>query len=544
MRKPVARSVAEVAKTFGCDRVNPKVLATSATPITRLNEALKLTPPLPRPMHPAIADIRLTAANDHDPRPGGRYVLYWMIAQRRMDHNFALQHAVNLAVQFRVPLLIFEPLRTRYRWASDRIHRFVIEGMRDNQVSAKAAGIAYYPYVEPRPGVGTPLLHRLAADACVVVTDEYPCFFLPKMIEAVRDRIPARLELVDSNGVMPLRRPGRSFTVAHSYRRWMQKNILPELESLPEPHPIADLNKPVAGQTAGDLIDPAILKRWPAADLDALIDGDALAAIPIDHSVPPAPGLPGGSAEAARRLDAFLSNKLARYHTDRNHPDQAATTGLSAHLHFGHVSPHEMVARVLESENWRPEKVSKVNGKQSGFFGVSEPADAILEQLLTWRELGFNIAFHHPDTYDTLDSLPDWAKKSHAATGRDPREHTYMMEQFEAAATHDPLWNAAQRELVQTGIMQNYVRMLWGKMILAWSPSAAEALDVMVHLNNKYALDGRDPNSYCGILWVLGRTDRAWGPKRPVFGSVRYMTSASTKRKLQMTKYLQRFGAG
>ncbi|SRR6056297_1496865 len=486
-----------------------------------------------------IPKLRHHDANEHSVRPDGDYVLYWMIAFRRTRFNFALQHAVDRANRCGKPLLIFEPLRTRYRWASDRIHRFIIEGMADNAAACAAAGVAYFPYVEPRPGVGTPLLHRLAEKACTVVTDEYPCFFLPHLIEAVKDKIPARLEVIDSNGLIPLRLPDRTFTVAHSYRRWMQKNILDSLVAMPQAEPLGKLK--IKSKSPEELIDPKVLRKWKAADLTDLIDGDGLSKIPIDHDVVPSPVIRGGAVDAESRLETFVSETLSVYNEDRNHPDEKATTGLSPHLHFGHISAHEIVQRILDHENWTPDQASPVNGKNHGFWNTSEPAEAFLDQILTWREIGFNQTFRNPKTYDTLQSLPDWAQKTIRETADDDRPHLYTLDQFENAQTHDELWNAAQREIVRTGVMHNYMRMLWGKKILHWTASVAEALEIMIHLNNKYGLDGRDPNSYCGILWVLGRTDRAWGPKRPVFGSIRYMTSDSARRKLRLGQYLQRF---
>ncbi|WP_414707242.1 deoxyribodipyrimidine photolyase [Rhodopirellula sp. UBA1907] len=490
-------------------------------------------------------------ANDHPPRHEGDYVVYWMIAQRRLHWNFALQHAIDRALEYEKPLLIFEPLRVRYQWASDRIHRFIIEGMRDNAAAADSLPVVYYPYVEPKPGAGSPLLHRLAKNACTVVTDEYPCFFLPHMIDAVKDKLPARLELIDSNGVLPLRAAEKTYTVAHSYRRFMQKNILPALEHLPLANPLAPDDRPALPCPDGEsmaerrkkLLPSKVLSKWPAANLDKLLSEDGLSKIPIDHSVRPSKATPGGTVEGSRRWKEFLDSKLSQYNDDRNHPDEHATTGLSPHLHFGHISVHEMVSSLLEHEGWSADQTSKPNGKNHGFWNVGENAEALLDQLLTWREIGFNWSFQNPDTYDSLESLPDWAKKTLFETRDDERPHLYTLEEFENAETHDEIWNAAQRELVETGEMHNYMRMLWGKKILHWTRTPEEALEFMIHLNNKYGLDGRDPNSYCGILWVLGRTDRAWGPKRPVFGSVRYMTSDSTRKKLKLSKYLQRFAS-
>ncbi|MEM6473271.1 MAG: deoxyribodipyrimidine photolyase, partial [Planctomycetota bacterium] len=236
-----------------------------------------------------------------------------------------------------------------------------------------------------------------------------------------------------------------------------------------------------------------------------------------------------------------LRDDLSRYDEDRNHPDETATTGLSPYLHFGHIGSHEVVQRVLDHEDWTPDRASEPNGKNNGFWNTSESAEGFLDQILTWREMGFNLAFREPERYDKLDSLPDWAKKTIRETSDDEREYTYSLEQFENAETHDPLWNAAQNQLTKQGIMHNYMRMLWGKKIYEWTENADQALEIMVHLNNKYGLDGRDPNSYSGIFWVLGRYDRAWGPKRKIFGSLRYMTSDSARKKLRLKKYEQKF---
>ena len=184
----------------------------------------------------------------------------------------------------------------------------------------------------------------------------------------------------------------------------------------------------------------------------------------------------------------------------------------------------------------------KTTGGRSGWWGMSEAAEAFLDQLVTWREVGFNMCLRRED-YDRYDSLPDWALRTLKQHERDPRPYLYSLEDFENARTHDPLWNAAQIQLLREGGLHNYLRMLWGKKILEWTPSPRIALDTMIELNNKYALDGRDPNSYSGIFWVLGRYDRAWGPERSVFGKVRYMSSKNTARKLQLRNYLMKYGS-
>jgi len=163
-----------------------------------------------------------------------------------------------------------------------------------------------------------------------------------------------------------------------------------------------------------------------------------------------------------------------------------------------------------------------------------------LDELITWREIGYNMCWQRDD-YDQYDSLPNWAKQTLAEHADDERPELYDLDDFERARTHDPLWNAAQIQLVREGRIHNYLRMLWGKKILEWSASPQDALAIMIELNNKYALDGRNPNSYSGIFWVLGRYDRAWGPERPIFGKIRYMSSDSTARKVRVGNYLKQY---
>ncbi|MEM6473126.1 MAG: deoxyribodipyrimidine photolyase, partial [Planctomycetota bacterium] len=423
----------------------------------------------------SIPALRLNNANQVPIRPDQKYVLYWMIAARRTRHNFGLQRAAELAEDLKRPLVVFEPLRVRYRWASDRIHQFVIEGMRDNAADLVDSPALYFPYVEPQPGAGSPLFLSLAKHACVVIADEYPCFFLPRMIEAVKDRCNAKLELVDGNGIVPMRLPDRTFTVAHSYRRWMQKNILDCLLETPDENPLKGRSIPRLKS-----LPKSITQRWKAADFKQLLDRGGIAKIPIDHNVEPSPILRGGSHAAADRLSSFLRDDLSRYDEDRNHPDETATTGLSPYLHFGHIGSHEVVQRVLDHEDWTPDRASEPNGKNNGFWNTSESAEGFLDQILTWREMGFNLSFREPERYDKLDSLPDWAKKTIRETSDDEREYTYSLEQFENAETHDPLWNAAQNQLAKQGIMHNYMRMLWGKKIYEWTENADQALEIMV----------------------------------------------------------------
>ncbi len=487
----------------------------------------------------AVPAIRIRDCNGADVQPSGRYILYWMIANRRLAYNFALDRALELVRELGKPLVILEALRCGYPWASDWLHRFVLDGMADNASACAAHGVLYYPYVERNAGGGAGLLSALAANACVVVTDEYPCFFLPNMVAAAAKKLAVRLEAVDSNGLLPLRAAERAFPTAYAFRRFLQKKLPAHLTEIPSAAP---LKKAKAFRQLPSL-PKAVTERWPAASA-ALLAGEsaALASLPIDHRVGPVK-VRGGHSHGRAQMEEFLRKKLANYSERRNEADREVASGLSFYLHFGHIAVHEIFAAVARREKWTPEKLAlRADGRREGWWNMGANAEAFLDELITWREVSYNFCAHRED-YGRFESLPEWAQKTLEKHAGDEREYIYKLEQFESGATHDPLWNAAQRQLTREGRIQNYLRMLWGKKILEWSATPREAVATLVHLNNKYAIDGRDANSYSGIFWCLGRYDRPWGPERPVFGTIRYMSSQNTARKISVKNYLQKYDA-
>jgi len=486
----------------------------------------------------AAPPIRIRALTEEPVRSDGGHVLYWMVGFRRPGWNFALQHAAAYAADLDKPLIVLEALRLGYSWASDRFHQFVLDGMRAHAAHFAEKNVLYFPYVEQESGDGRGLLEALATNACVVVSDDYPTFFIPKMQRAAAARLSVRFEVVDSNGLFPMRATDRVFSRAFDFRRHLQRELKKHLDTRPLPDPLEGLTAKAKDESG----TPFAVARetWGLASEDQLC-GKTLGSLPLDHSVPVA-AFEGGFTAGELRIQEFLSGSIDRYAEERNHPDADAASGLSPWLHFGHVSAHQIFAELAENEGWTPEQTSeKVNGAREGWWGMSANAESFLDELVTWRELGFNMCAHQAD-YDQYESLPDWARQTLEEHQDDPRPYLYSLEQLESSETHDPIWNAAQTELRETGRLQNYLRMLWGKKILEWSPSPRDALTAMVELNNKYAVDGRDPNSYSGIFWVLGRYDRAWGPERAIFGKIRYMSSENTKRKLRMADYLARFG--
>jgi deoxyribodipyrimidine photo-lyase len=483
-----------------------------------------------------VSEFRIRRCNDAPPNAQGDFVLYWMIANRRTRWNFSLQRAVEWSLNLEKPLVVLEALRCGYQWASDRLHSFIMEGMRDNAKDLSRSAILYYPYLEPEAGAGKGLLKALAAHACCVVTDDFPCFFLPRMIASAARQVPVVLEAIDSNGILPMHWSEKVYLTAYSFRRFLQNNLDPHLHAFPEPDPVHQIETP-----RFEGLPRTITDQWPPAGKQLSQPGsEALAALPIDHSVRPSP-LEGGPWAATERLRSFLDSSLGSYAESRNHPDADCTSGLSPYLHFGHISVHQVFKELMDREDWSVKKLStKASGKRTGWWGVGENAEAFLDELITWRELGYNRCARQSD-YDRFESLPDWARKTLEDHESDPRPYRYSLDQLKAADTHDDLWNAAQTQLVREGRIHNYLRMLWGKKILEWSSSPRQALERMIDLNNRYGLDGRNPNSYSGIFWVLGRYDRAWGPQRPIFGKIRYMSSESARRKLKLARYLERY---
>ena len=486
---------------------------------------------------PAVPAHRVRTLNDRPLRMEGGYVLYWMVAARRTRSNFGLQHALSLCQRLNCPLLVLEALQVDYPWASQRHHRFVIDGMADQAAAFAAAGVRYHAYVEPEPGAGAGLLRALAADAVVVVADDWPYFIVRDLVERAARSLSVRLEVVDSVGIFPLSRtPGPSPTAA-SFRRHLQRVVPEVIGDMPVREPLCGLSglSPVT-------LPEGIGARWPMAAPAVLAGSPGWAeGLRVDDRVRPV--CERGGAEAAGRLwNRFLESAYPRYATERSDPDARAFSGLSPYLHYGHIGVHELVADLLRRHAWTPEKLGPVNGSRAGYWGLPEEAESFLDELITWRELGHHFAWVRPD-WDRFETLPPWALATMELHASDPRDKVYSLAELDQGHTGDPVWNAAQRELRETGRLHNYLRMLWGKRILGWTEHPKVAMEWMLELNNRYALDGRDPNSVSGISWVLGRFDRAWGPERAVFGTIRYMSSENTLKKLRMREYMKRWSS-
>ena len=448
---------------------------------------------------------RVQLLNDKPENTGAKYVLYWMQMFKRATHNHALTYAVEQANARKLPLVVYEGLKFYYPWASDRFHTYILEAVEEKRRAFEKLGVKYVFYLQKDERSPKQVVARIARDAALIVTDDFPCFIIPDHNRAIVAKAQIPVYAVDSNGVIPMSKFDKEEFAARTIRPKI-KRLLPEyLVKFKE----AKINVR-AGNIEVDCPDTEVT----AENIPKLVADCA-----IDHTVKPSNVYQGGAANGRKRLKYFVEKILPGYDASRNKPEIDGCSRLSSYLHFGFLSPLEIAFAVLES-----------NAPQTA-------KDAYLEELIVRRELSYNFTRFNPK-YDSLEALPDWAKATMREHAGDRREIIYSLEELENCQTYDELWNASQREMNRSGEIHNYVRMLWGKNVIAWTRSYEDAFAILDHLNNKYCLDGRNPNSYAGILWCFGKHDRAW-MERSVFGKLRYMTTGSTGKKFDARKYIE-----
>ncbi|HEX8706337.1 MAG TPA: deoxyribodipyrimidine photo-lyase [Myxococcaceae bacterium] len=446
------------------------------------------------------------------PIPSGRdFVLYWCMVHHRVDENHALDVALALGNHLRLPVVVYQALRPDYPHASDRLHAFALEGIAELPAAYAARGIPYWLELPRRPQEHRPRIAELSRRAAAIVSDLFPTFIIPGHLRGAAKTLDVPLFAVDASCVVPMQRIAEPQIGAYTLRPKLRK-LWPEY--LRRTLPL----RPLKATAAAKKLSPG----FELSNAHAL--RKALGTFEIDHTVPPVPDVRGGRSAALETLQAFIATRLKGYETERNDPGKDQQSGLSPYFHWGHLFAGEAARMVLEA-----------GGEQN------EAVQSFLEELLVRRELAFNYCFHTPGPRQlSVESLPRWARESLEKHRQDAREHLYSLEELEAARTGDGLWNASQRELLERGRVHNYLRMLWGKKILEWSPTPDEALKRMAHLNDRYALDGRDPASVANFMWVLGLHDRPF-QERKVLGKVRPMSSPRTAEKFDLGPYLARW---
>jgi deoxyribodipyrimidine photo-lyase len=458
---------------------------------------------------------RIRQIDDSAVRPEGEYVLYWLRWNRRTESNHALAFAVGLANRLNLPLLVFESLDCTDPYANRRRHTFVLEGVAETAARLRKIGAGYRFHLAQRKGEGDRALHEAVAKAAAVVTDDYP-----ETLAGPSPDFGVQAFAVDSSCVAPASCIEARSYAAYSLRPKIHKLLPQFLKPVPPVKLQKHLRRPQRFWWGGP--PGPRPTAWPASSHERIGQplGAALSSCEIDHTVPPSTAFRGGRLEAERHLRRFLEDRLRRYSGEKNEPSAHATSNLSPYLHFGYISSLEVALAVRE------------------YAGVHHlMADEFLEELIVRRELAFNFV-RYAKRVDSLDELPEWARATLNKHRTDLRDPVYTRERFESATTCDDLWNAAQKELLLRGKIHGYYRMYWGKKIVEWSATPEEALSTMIHLHDRYALDGQDPNTYANILWCFGLHDRPWG-ERPVFGTVRWMSRAGMDRKTGVKAYIE-----
>ncbi len=454
--------------------------------------------------------LRVMPLNEKRLQPDGDYVLYWMQSTQRLEDNWALRFATLEADRIGKPLLIHHGLDPHYTYASARFHTFVMQGAQELAARAGEFGFTYRFALRRKVSDDRRVLDRLAKRAAVVVTDLFPTAGVAERSARLAERINCRMVAVDSFGCVP--------TASFHSEEFAARTIRPKLLKVLDFALEAVEDRAPKRAMPASLVDALDVDWLEVANTDIAAE---VARCGVDHSVGPV-ALRGGYGAARERLDSFVSDALPDYAERRRNPsDTDGTSRLSPYLHCGMISAREIATTAREATS-------------------VERAEAFVNEMVVWRELGMNFCIRNRD-YGSLEALPDWVHRTMAAHAEDARDANYTLADLELAHTHDDIWNAGQRELLETGVMHNVMRMLWGKSVITWAPTYEQALGWLLQLNNKYALDGRDPNSYAGIQWCFGKFDRPFA-ERPVWGTIRPMSLTRARTKYDMSGYLARWG--
>ena len=334
---------------------------------------------------PGVPNNRITVLKNIEPNLDKEYVLYWMINFKRTSYNFALERAVEIANELSKPLLIFEPLILDYPMSSVRFHKFFLEGMKDVSENIEKTNAYYYPYIEETPRASDELLAQLVEKAAAVVTDDYPTYFVPQMTAKAKGIVNTRYELVDANGLAPIRIAEKEYVRAHDFRRYLHKNLIYFLVDVPKEEPLKELKVKFDDKQVED-----IENKWKKVDFKNFNQEEFLRDLNIDKTVKESQII-GGYKKAKERLDYFLQNGYLNYATLRSHPSEDASSRLSPYLHAGHISPYEIFVKVNELESWSPENINPAFvGRRQGWWGGSENLESFFDELITWRELGYH----------------------------------------------------------------------------------------------------------------------------------------------------------
>ncbi len=469
---------------------------------------------------------------DKYPPGQGKYLLYWMQQAQRVAYNPALDYAVSRSEFLALPLVVVFVLSPHVPDANRRHYSFMLKGLLETAAELHKLGIAMFmAYGDPVEIIG-----KIAMEAVEVIADHGYLHFQRKwhseLQQTLQDGQVSYTE-IETEPMVPVSLVSdHEEYAAATIRKKLLRKLVSE-EYIPRQN---------AGRTPKLRSLPAALKDLQHFDpqKQELTEKWWNERLVTDESVAPVTDIKAGHAEAFKLCYLFLENKLQSYATLRNEPSLDIQSGLSPYLHFGQISSMEIIQQLLACTRLELADIPELILGKEDRDPVLSGAAAFTEELVIRRELSFNFCLYN-DQYDSFAGLPTWAKSTLLNHLSDPRDQHYLLDNLEQCATHDTYWNAAQWEMMTTGKMHNYLRMYWGKQILAWCDNPEDAYQIMLYLNNRYSLDGRDPNSYAGIAWCFGKHDRPW-QSRAIYGSVRYMNSRGLERKFDMKGYLSRIG--
>jgi len=446
---------------------------------------------------------RITVRRPGLPLRGGKSIVYWMQRAERGIDNPALDLAIEIGSELDLPVIVFFSAISNFPHANLRHYTFLNQGLSDIEEDLAERNVSFVVRRPPENKLEA-LLEEVGA--AMLIGDENPCREPERWRKVLANRVKLPFWTVDADVVVP-----SSIFPKHQY---MLHIMRPKLN--------AELPKYLVSARR-----TKAKKAWsrPKGFESFRVTDDVTAGWKnFDRSVKPVDTFTGGTHAALKRLRRFVDHQLADYDKQRNHPETDGTSQMSPYLHFGHISPLTIALAVDEAV-----KAGKA---------TQAARDSYINELIGWRELSVNFVKYVPN-YDSIECAPEWAQKTLREHAHDKRDPAYMLEELERAETYDELWNAAQMQMVNTGWMHNYLRMYWAKKILEWAPNPAKAWEWAVILNDKYELDGRDPNGYNGIAWAMGGVhDRPWFD-RPIFGTVRYMSGASTGKKFDSKRYIR-----
>ncbi len=443
-----------------------------------------------------IQGERLNILTDGEAREGN-FVIYWMQRAQRTEFNHALEYAVEKANELDKTLVVFFGITDEFEEGNLRHYRFMLEGLKKTKKELEDRDIKLLiKHEHPREEVV-----NLAKEASLVVVDKAYMDFLRKWREDVAEKVDIPMIEVETDLVVPVEE-------ASPKEEYAARTIRPKIEN--------ELDKYMKEVQERELKNSSIEFDFDGFGIDD--EEKALSKLNIDKGVKTVESYKGGTSEAKKYLKEFLDHKLGGYGDHSNDPSKDYLSNMSPYLHFGQISPLYVALKV----------------RDKGGPG----ADEYLEQLIVRRELAYNFVYYN-DNYRSLTCLPDWAQETLEKHSDDEREYVYSRDEFENAETHEDYWNAAQKEMVKTGKMHGYMRMYWGKKILEWSETPEEAYETALYLNNKYELDGRNPNGYAGVAWCFGKHDQGW-KEREVYGKVRYMNANGLERKFDIERYVKK----